>query len=124
MTAYSEDALRKLNKDDLICIALNLQSKMKSSNANVLEELRLLHEKFDKLEADVAIARNANSLFSSRLVDRKRECWANAQDSRRETIEIVGLPKSLTNDEAGTKVCKIFQNLDRNKDKEDLDACQ
>ena len=117
MTAYSEDALRKLNKDDLICIALNLQSKMKSSNANVLGELRLLNEKFDKLEADVAIARNANSLFSSRLVDRKRQCWANAQDSRRETIEIVGLPKSLTNDEAGTKVCKIFQNLDRNEDK-------
>ena len=39
------------------------------------------------------------------------------------TIEIVGLPKSLTNDEAGTKVCQIFQNLDRNEDKEDLDAC-
>ena len=57
--------MRKRNKDNLIGIALNLQSKMESSNAKVLEELRLLNEKFDKLEADVAIAQNANSLFSS-----------------------------------------------------------
>ena len=74
MTAYSEDALRKLNKDDLTGIALNLQSKMESSNVKVLEELRLLNEKFDKLEADVATARNANSLLSSRLVDTERQC--------------------------------------------------
>ena len=50
--------MRKLNKDDLIGITLKLQSKMESSNTNVLEELRLLNEKFDKLEADVATARN------------------------------------------------------------------
>ena len=74
MTAYSEDALRKLNKDDLTGIALNLQSKMESFNVKVLEELRLLNEKFDKLEADVATARNANSLLSSRLVDTERQC--------------------------------------------------
>ena len=65
MTTYSEDALRKLNKDDLIGNALSLQSKMESSNGKVLEELKLLNDKFDKLEADVAIARNVNSLLSS-----------------------------------------------------------
>ena len=37
MTTYSEDALRKLNKDDLIGIASKLQSKMESSNVKVLE---------------------------------------------------------------------------------------
>ena len=107
MTTYSEDALRKLNKDDLIGIALSLQSKMESSNAKVLGELKLLNDKFDKLEGDVAVAGNANSLLSSRLVDTERQCWANAQYSRREILEIVGLPKSLTN----------------NVNKEDLDAC-
>ena len=56
-----------------------LQNKMESSNAKVLEELRLLNEKFDKLEADVAIARNTNSLLSYGLVDTERQCWANAQ---------------------------------------------
>ena len=123
MTTYSEEALRKLNKDDLIGITLSLQSKMESSNAKVLEELKLLNNRFYKLEADVAIARNANSLLSSRLVDTERQCWANVQYSRRETLEIVALPKSLTNDEAETKVWQIFRSLDCNINKEDLDAC-
>ena len=69
MTTYSEESLRKLNKDDLIGIALSFQSKMESSHAKVFEELKLLNDKFDKFEADVGIARNANSLFSPRLVD-------------------------------------------------------
>ena len=69
MTTYSDNALRKLSKGDLTSIALNFQSKIESSNTKVLEELRLLNEKFDKLESDVAIARNANSLLSSRLAD-------------------------------------------------------
>ena len=51
---------------------------MESSNTNVLEELRLLNEKFDKLEADVSTARNANSLFSFHLVKTERQSWANA----------------------------------------------
>ena len=123
MTTYSENALRKLNKDDLIDIVLSFQNKMESSNAKVLEELKLLNDKFDKLEADVAIARNANLLLSSRLVHTERQCWANAHYSRRETLEIVGLPKSLTNDEAETKLCKIFRSLDCNVNREDLDAC-
>ena len=83
MTTYSEDALRKLNKDDLIGVALSFRSKMESSSGKVLEELKLLIEKFDKLEADAAIARNVNSLLSSRLVDTERQCWANAHYSRR-----------------------------------------
>ena len=43
---------------------------------------------------------------------------------KKETLEIAGLPKSLTNDEAETKVYQIFRNLNCNLDKEDLDACQ
>ena len=110
MTSYSEEALRKFNKDDVIGISLSLQSKMESSIAKVLEELKYLQEKGDKLEADVAVPRNASLLLSSRLVDTERQCWANAQYSRRESLEIVGLHESLTNDEAGTKVCQIFQS--------------
>lgn len=71
MTTYSEEALRKPNKDVLIGIVLSLQSKIESSSVKVLEESKLLNDKFGKLEADVAIARNANSLLSSRLVDTK-----------------------------------------------------
>ena len=112
MTSYSEEGLRKVNKDDLIGIALSFQSKMESSNAKVLKKLKLLNEKFDKLEAEVAITRNTNSLLSFHLVVTERQYRKNAQYSRWETLEIIALPKSLTNDEAETKVCQIFSSLD------------
>ena len=74
MTSYSEEALSKLNKNDSIGIALSVQSKMESSNAEVLDEMKLLNDKFDKLEADVAVTRNTNSLLSSQLVDTEKQC--------------------------------------------------
>ena len=54
MTTYSEETLRKINKDKLIDITLSLQSKMEADNTNVLVELKPLKEKFSNLEADVA----------------------------------------------------------------------
>ena len=48
MTTYSEEALRKLNKDNLIGIALSLKNKMGSSSAKVLEELKLLNNQGKK----------------------------------------------------------------------------
>ena len=107
MTSYSAEALRKLNKDDLI--SLILQSKMEYLNPKVLEELKYLHKKFDKFEADVAVTIDANLLLSSCLVDTERQRWKNTDYSRRETREIVGLPKSLTID-AETKVCRNFHS--------------
>ena len=55
MTSYSEEVLRKFNKGNLIGSDLSLQSKMKSSNTKVLEELKHLHEKLDELEADITV---------------------------------------------------------------------
>ena len=55
MTSYSEEVLRKFNKGNLIGNDLTLQSKMKSSNAKILEELKHLHEKLDELETDITV---------------------------------------------------------------------
>ena len=89
-----------------------------------MDELKLLNEIFDKLEADIAVTRNANSsLLSSCLVETERQCWVNALYSRREDLEIYGLPKSFTIDKVETRVCQIFQSLDCNISKGDLDAC-
>ena len=94
------------------------------SNANVFGKLKLLNKKFDKLEADVDVISNANSLFSSRLVDTKRQCWANAQFSRREILEIVESTKISTNDEVEMNVGQIFQSLNCNVNNNNSVACR
>ena len=109
MTSYSEETLRKLNRDNLIRFALSLQSKTEPSSAKVLEELKHLQKNLKKVRGRRFCSRNADSLLSSRLVDTESQCWRKPQWSKRETLEIASLPKSLTNGEAETKLYQIFK---------------
>ena len=71
MASYTNDSFDKLRKQDLISIALSLQSKLDEANneANnkVLEEVR-------RLSSELFITENVNTLLSSRLVTLERQC--------------------------------------------------
>ena len=99
MSIYTEEALDKLNKKELITICLSLQSKVESANNKILDQERLLNQKFSQLESENSIVKQANSLLWTRLIDMERQCWANAQYSRRECLEVVGIPDSVQNNE-------------------------
>ena len=84
---YTEETFNKLSKREIIEIALSLKNKVEASNiANTyaLEEIRKFNEKFFKLESEINVVKKVNTLFNKRVVDKERQCWANAQYSRRE----------------------------------------
>ena len=87
MASYTNDSLGKLRKQDLIPIVLSLQCKLdevnNEANNKVLEEVRNLSDTITKLSSELSITKNVNTLLSSRLVTLERQCWANAQHSRR-----------------------------------------
>ena len=64
-------------------MVLSLQSKETEKNDLILEEIRKLNDKFIQLESAKVVMKQANSLLSKRLVEMDRQCWANAQYSRR-----------------------------------------
>ena len=71
MATYINESLDKLHKKDLIPIVLFLQNKLdEASNlkTELLNEIRKLNNKFDKLQSDVCISKNVNGLLLSRLV--------------------------------------------------------
>ena len=111
MSIYTEEALDKLNKKELITILLSLQSKMESTNNEILDQVRQLNHKFSQLESEKSIVKQANSLLSKRLVHMERQCWANVQYSRRECLELVGIPDSGQNNELGDKVLPFSKRL-------------
>ena len=43
------------------------------------------------MEADIAVARTVNDRLVESVVKTERQCWENAQYSRRYTLEIVGI---------------------------------
>ena len=85
----------KLNKEDLVHLLLDYQGKFSSILDNLKNNFEELKTKFTKLEADVNISRSVNSKLSDRLINVERKCFANEQYSRRECLEISGIPPSV-----------------------------
>ena len=64
MSIYTEEALDKLNKKELITILLSLQSKVESANNEILVQVRQLNKKFSQPGSENSVVMQANSLLS------------------------------------------------------------
>ena len=123
MATDTGDSLDKLRKQDLIPTALSLQSKLENKDNTVLEEVRKLNESILKLHAELAVTKNANNLLLTRLTTLERQCWANAQYSRRECRDMVGIPREVSEEVLEEKVLKIFGKLGCDISPDLIDAC-
>ena len=85
--------------------------------------MRKLNEYFSKLQAEVPLAKQVNTLLSSRLVSIERQCWLNTQYSRRECLDIVGIPSEVEADALEEKLVAIFEMLGCNIPTECIEAC-
>ena len=85
--------------------------------------MKELNTNFKKLEADVSIVKTVNNLLMKRSVDIERQCWENAQYSRRECLEIAEIPTSILQQNLEEKVCQIFEAICVSVDKNDIEDC-
>ena len=123
MASYTEDTLDKLSKKNVIEIALALQDKVESGNTEILEEIRKLNDNFKKLEGELIVSKKVHSELQKHIIQLKKQCWANAQYSRRECLELVGIPSSIEHDQLEDKVVEIFSKVGCNIKKEYFEAC-
>ena len=61
-----------------------------------------------KLQSELTLAKQMNSILSDRLVPIEGQCWSNAPCSRRECLELVGVPSCLSDCDLEEKVLTIF----------------
>ena len=114
MATCTGKSLDKLRKQDLTSIVLSLQSKLEDKDSTVLEEVLKLNESISKLHAELAVTKTVNNLLLTRLTTLKRQCWVNAKYSRRECLDIVGIPCEVSGEILEEKVLNIFGKLDCN----------
>ena len=117
--AHNEASLMKLNTEDLVRITLEYQGKfnnilddLKKDIFDLKSDLSGLKSDFSKLEADIQVTRKVNSKLSERLMTMERRCYANEHYSRRECLEISGIPASLADEDLESKVLKILEEID------------
>ena len=123
MATYTNESLQSMNNKDMIPIVLSLQNNLDQANNKVLEEIRKVNDNFSKLESELSVTKQVNSLLSCRLINMERQCWANAQYSRRECLDIAGIPREVEPDVLEEKVVNIFEKLGYNIPSNHIEAC-
>ena len=69
METYTTESLQSINRNGMIPIVLSLQNKLDQANSKVLEDIRKLNDNFSKLEYELSVIKQVNSLLSRRLVN-------------------------------------------------------
>ena len=121
---YTEECLQKLSHPQLNAMILSQRDETKVTIETVRDEVKEMNTNFKKRENDFSIVKTVNNLLMKKSVDIERQCWANAQYSRRECLEIAGIPTSIPQQNLEEKVYQIFEAIGPSVDKNDIDDCQ
>ena len=62
-------------------------------------------------------------LLQQRVIDLERQCWANAQYSRRDCLEVAGIPESVKQKELEDKVLRIFKKVGCDIPSDNIEDC-
>ena len=111
MSKYTEETLDKLLKKDLISIVVSQQTEMDAANSEIMDQIRKFNENLEKLKSELIVVKQVNSVLSEKLVSMERQCWTNAQYSRRKCLELVGVPRSVSDGDLEENVLKIFEKV-------------
>lgn len=64
-----------------------------------------------KVEDYVVIVKNKNKKLVNKLIEAGRQCWANAQYSKRKCLEVIAMPTSILSDLSEANVPEVFDKL-------------
>ena len=121
--ALSESVLKKLHKDETINLALDYQSKFDSTLAAIKNELSDLNKDFEQLRSDLSITKLVNTKLKEKVVSLERQTWSNSQYSRRECLELSGIPETIENKDLEGTVLGIFEKLNVMVDPSSVEHC-
>ena len=120
---YNEDTLKALNKTQLIDLFLKMQDQTNCTIVSLMAEMKELSSSFKRLESDVQIVKTVNNNLIKQLENTERQCWANAQYSRRECLEVIGIPKTVESKDLEHTVCKVFNSIGFDIEEDRIEAC-
>ena len=91
---YTEETWQPLNKTQLIKHFLKTQEQTNNTINTLTKEIKEIHCSFKKLESEIDVVKKVNNVLVKQLSSVEHQCWKNAQYSRRECVEVAGIPSS------------------------------
>ena len=117
-----KEECEKLNKHQLIQIYMDLQEQVQSS-IEINERLDTLNAKIDQIRSELIVSKKVNDLLCTKVKDLEVRLAQSEQYSRRECLELAGIPKSVKQEDLEPKVLNIFKEIDVVIDPKDVEAC-
>ena len=74
-------------------------------------------------QPELAVTKQMNTELTKRIETLERQCWANAQYSRKECLEVVGIPRQVDDNLLETKVLSVFEKVGCTIDPGFVDDC-
>ena len=69
------------------------------------------------------MSKTVSSLLTEQMNNVERQCWENAQYSRREYLEVVGIPSSVNVKDLEGKICTVLNRIGVAVKPDDIEAC-
>lgn len=120
---YTEDCPQKLSKPQLIAIVLCHRDETKATINSLSDEVKATNTNFQKLKADVGIGKIISNLLTKKTVETEQQRRKNDQKSRREWLEIAGIPTFTPQQNLEENAGQIFEAIGVSVDKNDIDYC-
>ena len=108
----SKSALKKLSKGEVIALVLEYQNKFDFTLPTISKEISDLRQNYERKQSELYISRQGSSKLREQIVSLERQWWSNCQYSRRECLELSGLPESLKNSKLEDTALQLFERLD------------
>ena len=67
-------------------------TKMNAGLSDLRQDISDMKQNYIKLESELSVARKVNNKLKDRIVSWENQSWSNCQYTRRECLEISGIP--------------------------------
>ena len=131
MASLNEEQLHKFNKPELIVQFLKIQEEntMLKDTLKILQlQLTSLRSTVEKIQKNQEENKNERSNFNNELLVKRfiaveKENYELQQYSRRDSLEVVGIPQTIPDEALEAKTCELFSKLDVSISPNDIQAC-
>ena len=102
-----------------------MKSQEQTNNTiNTLNKgIKETNRSFKNLESEIIAVKKVNDALVKQLSSLEPKCWKNAQYTRREYGEVVGIPSSVEHDQLEPTVCRILHHIGVNISGDKIEAC-
>ena len=84
--------------------AVHYQEYTISTISKLTNRIRNLNANFKRLESAVEVYKKMNDALVKQVAFLERQCWRNAQYSRRECVQVIRMPNSIVHSDLSKTV--------------------